>query len=83
MMAAAARKDYQNPELKGDLVKALEERGGIIKGNHIEKIECPQCREKKGYSYVDNPFAIYCNRQKNVEPASEWRNWSRICSLTS
>ena len=63
MTAAAARKDYQNPELKEDLVKALEKRGGIIKGKSIEKIECPQCREKKGYSYVDNPFAIYCNRQ--------------------
>ncbi len=78
-------------DLRESLIDELTGRGGVVTGNNIRKIECPECGKREAYSFADKPFTIHCPRKNECGVKTSLKalrpdlfaNWSKRYPATA
>ena len=91
MSAAKAESWSVDLDLRESLIDELTGRGGVVTGNNIRKIECPECGKREAYSFADKPFTIHCPRKNECGAKTSLKalrpdlftNWSKRYPVTT
>jgi len=53
-----------NPQLRADILARLTgpDYQGVVKGQYVQRIACPDCHKREAYTRTENPWMIYCGR---------------------
>lgn len=67
MAKAASSGAGMSPSLRADLISRLTGTGyeGKLKGEYINRIECPSCHHKEAWAYASEPWVVFCGRSNS------------------